>query len=87
MKNVKEINIKNRTYYFFNDMRYKKDFYSNLIKVDKKSYKIIDKNVLKRTAFLNLYSPLKAILKRLGKLLKIQLAKGNITIRKLLLII
>ena len=53
MKNVKEINIKNRTYYFFNDMRYKKDFYSNLIKVDKKSYKIIDKNVLKRTTFLN----------------------------------
>ena len=37
MENVKQINIKNRTYYFFNDMINIKDFDSNLQKIDKKS--------------------------------------------------
>ena len=41
MKNTKEINIKYRTYYFFNDMINSKDFDSNLLKIDKKSYKNI----------------------------------------------
>ena len=42
MGNVKEINIKNRTYYFFDDMINIKDFDWNLLKIDKKSYKNID---------------------------------------------
>ena len=39
MGNIKQINIKNRTYYFFNDMINIKDFDSSLLKIDKKSYK------------------------------------------------
>ena len=39
MGNIKEINIKNRTYYFFNDMINIKDFDSSLPKINKKSYK------------------------------------------------
>ena len=42
MKNIKPINIQNRTYYFYNDMINIKDFDSSLIKIDKKSYKNID---------------------------------------------
>ena len=42
MGNIKEINIKNRTYYFFDDMINIKDFDSNLLKMDKKSYKNTD---------------------------------------------
>ena len=37
----KKINIKNRTYYFFNDMINIKDFDPSLIKIDKKSYENI----------------------------------------------
>ena len=36
MRNIKEINIKNRTYYFFDDMTNIKDFNPSLIKIDKK---------------------------------------------------
>ena len=42
MGQVKEINIKNQTYYFFNNMINIKNFHSNLLKIDKKSYKDID---------------------------------------------
>ena len=42
MGNMKEINIKNRTYYFIKDMINIKTFDSNLLKVDKKSCKDID---------------------------------------------
>ena len=42
MENIKQINIKNRTYYFFNDMINIEDFDSSLQKIDKKSYKNID---------------------------------------------
>ena len=42
MGQVKEVNIKNQTYYFFNDMINIKKFHSNLLKIDKKSYKDID---------------------------------------------
>ena len=42
MENIKETNIKNRTYYFFDDMLNIKNFDSNLLKIDKKSYKNID---------------------------------------------
>ena len=41
MGNIKQINIKNRTYYFFNDMINLKSFDPSLIKIDKKSYKNI----------------------------------------------
>ena len=37
---VKQIDIKNRTYYFYNDINIKK-FDSNLLKINKKSYKDI----------------------------------------------
>ena len=42
MGNIKEINIKNQTYYFFKDMINIKDFDPILLKIDKKSYKNID---------------------------------------------
>ena len=42
MGQVKEINIKNRTYYFFNDMINTEVFDQNLLKIDKRSYKNID---------------------------------------------
>ena len=42
MGNIKEINIKNQTYYFFDDMINIEDFDPNLLKIDKKSYKNIN---------------------------------------------
>ena len=42
MGNIKEINIKNRKYYFFDDMINIKNVDSNLLKIEKKSYKTID---------------------------------------------
>ena len=39
MGEAKELNIKNRTYYFLNDMIDIINFQSNLLKIDKKSYK------------------------------------------------
>ena len=36
MGKVKQINIKNRTYYFYNDQNNLKDFDGRLLKVDKK---------------------------------------------------
>ena len=42
MGNIKEINIKNRSYYFFDDMINIEDFDPNLLKIDKKSYKNIN---------------------------------------------
>ena len=42
MGNIKQVNIRNRTYYFFNDMINIEDFDSNLLKIDKKSYKNVD---------------------------------------------
>ena len=38
---IKQIDIKNRTYYFYNDVINLKIFESNLLKIDKKSYKNI----------------------------------------------
>ena len=38
---VKDINIKNRTYYFFNDIIYIENFDANNIRIDEKSYKNI----------------------------------------------
>ena len=42
MGEIKQINIKNRTYYFQNDIIDLKNFEPNLLKIDKKSYKNID---------------------------------------------
>ena len=41
METVKQINIKNRTYYFYSDIIDLKNFKSNLLKIDKKSNKDI----------------------------------------------
>ena len=41
MGEVKQIEIKNRTYYFYYDMINLKNFKPNLLKIDKKSYKNI----------------------------------------------
>ena len=41
MKEVKQINIKNRSYYFYNDIINLKIFDAELLKIDKKSYKNI----------------------------------------------
>ena len=38
---IKQIDIKNRSSYFYNDMINIKKFYANLFKIDKKSYKDI----------------------------------------------
>ena len=37
---VKDIDLKNQTHYFFNDMINIKDFDTNDIKIDEKSYKM-----------------------------------------------
>ena len=42
MGNIKEISIKNRTYYFFDFIINIEDFDPNLLKIDKKSYKNIN---------------------------------------------
>ena len=41
MGNIKQMNIKNCTFYFFNDMINMKDFDPNLLKIEKNSYKDI----------------------------------------------
>ena len=41
MGKIKGINIKNRTYYFYDDMVNIKDFDSSLLKLDRKSFKNI----------------------------------------------
>ena len=42
MGKVKKLNIKNQTYYYFNDIINIKDFHSNLLRIDKKRYKDIN---------------------------------------------
>ena len=42
MGKIRQINIKNRTYYFYNDQINLKDFDTNMLKIDKKNYKKID---------------------------------------------
>ena len=41
MGSLKEINIKNRTYYFCNDITDIEKFDSNMLKLDKTTYKIL----------------------------------------------
>ena len=42
MEQVKELNIKNQTNYFFDEMIDTKNFHSNLLKINKKSHKSIE---------------------------------------------
>ena len=42
MEKIKNIDIKNRTYYFYNGIINIEEFNSKLLKIDKKSYKDID---------------------------------------------
>ena len=42
MEEIKQINIKNRSYYFYNDIIDLKDLDAKLLKIDKKSYKNLD---------------------------------------------
>ena len=42
MGEVKGINIKNRTYYYFDDLIDIRNFHSNLLKIDKKSHRDFD---------------------------------------------
>ena len=41
METIEQINIKNRTYYFYNDIIDIENFDSSMLKLDKKSYKDI----------------------------------------------
>ena len=42
MGKIRQINIKNRTYYFYNDQIDLKDFDTKLLKIDKKDYNEIE---------------------------------------------
>ena len=42
MRETKKLNIKNRTYYYFDDIIDIRNFHSNLLKIDKKPYKDVD---------------------------------------------
>ena len=42
MGKVKKLNIKNQTYYYFNDIINMNNFHLNLLRIDKKQYKDID---------------------------------------------
>ena len=42
MEKVKELNIKNQTYYYLDDMIDIRSFYSNLLKIDNEPYKDLD---------------------------------------------
>ena len=42
MEKIKQIEIKKRTYYFYNDIINIEEFDSNLLKIDKKHYKGIE---------------------------------------------
>ena len=42
MGKIRQINIKNRTYYFYNDQIDLKDFDAKLLKIDKKDYNEIE---------------------------------------------
>ena len=41
MGKIRQINIKNRIYYFYNDQINLKEFHSSMLKIDKKNYKEI----------------------------------------------
>ena len=49
--NVKDIDIKNHTYYFFNDIINMKNFDPNNMKIDEKSYKNQNTNTYKSNTY------------------------------------
>ena len=42
MRSLKQINLKNRTYYFYNDIIDIETLDSNMLRLDKKTYKNLD---------------------------------------------
>ena len=64
MGEVKEINLKNRTYYFYNDMINVKNFDPNLLKINRKSYKNIGIYTIGYITIYPIY-PIYTILKKL----------------------
>ena len=56
MGKIKQINNKNRTYYFYHDQINLKDFDARLLKVDKKDYNKIDILTVKKIANCNINS-------------------------------
>ena len=73
---VKDIDIKNRTYYFFNDININ-NFDSNSIKIDKKSYKNIfvyytGYLTIKGSKYIKIYSvnPLCLLFNKVNNILK-----------------
>ena len=46
MGSIKELNIKNQIYYFFNDIIDIRNFQSSLLKIDKKLYKDLTFTIL-----------------------------------------
>ena len=58
MDTTKQIDIKNRTYYFYNDIIDLKSFKSNLLKIDKKSlvFTILDILQLKKSTIEKIFA-------------------------------
>ena len=58
MGTIKQIDIKNRTYYFYNDIIDLKSFKSNLLKIDKKSlvFTILDILELKKSTIVKIFA-------------------------------
>ena len=55
---VKQINIKNRTYYFYSDTINLKSFKSNFLKIDKKTlvFRILDVLQLKKLIIVKIFT-------------------------------
>ena len=58
MGTIKQIDVKNRTYYFYNDIIDLKSFKSNLLKIDKKSlvFTILDILQLKKSTIVKIFA-------------------------------
>ena len=58
MGTIKQIDIKNRTYYFYNDIIDLKSCKSNLLKIDKKSlvFTILDILELKKSTIMKIFA-------------------------------
>ena len=66
MGNIKQINIKNRKYYFFNDMINIKDFDLSLIKINKKSYKNIGIHHIRYISIKNISGSVNLVILMIG---------------------
>ena len=65
-KKVEDINTKNLTYYFFNDIINIKFFNPNDVKIDKKSYKNINIYYVKKYVKINSVNPFHFIFKKVN---------------------